>query len=138
MDMKLKFATTLYLILNIVVVSTTMPAAAQAQADQGKPQAEKTQELKKVFEKETVKFKADSAEFDPVKADRENAQQQAQKKGWSNTKKTLVIAAVAVGVAGLLFLLIKYGKECLRTDPANCRLGVDEICVCLEYERRNP
>ena len=136
--MMLKFVTTLFLILSIVVVSTTMPAVAQAQADQSKAEAEKNSELKKVFEKETEKFKADSAEFDPVKADRENAQQQAQKKGWSTTKKTLVIAAVAVGVAGLLFLLIKYGKNCLRSDPANCTPGVDENCVCLEYERRNP
>jgi len=136
--MMLKFVTTLFLILSIVVVSNTLPAVAQAQADQSKPEAEKNAELKKVFEKETENFKADSAEFDPVKADRENAQQQAQKKGWSTTKKTLVITAVAVGVAGLLFLLIKYGKKCLRSDPANCTPGVDEICVCLEYERRNP
>jgi len=63
---------------------------------------------------------------------------QAPKKGWSKTQKGLLIAAIAVGVAALLFVAIKYGKECLRTDPEDCALGVDEPCTCVEYKRRIP
>ena len=143
----LKFATTLLVIFSIVFVSTTAPTAAQpqvkreAQTEQKQPEnAEKKADLKQVFEKENAKFIADSAQFDPIKTDRENSQQQAQKKGWSTTKKTLVITAIAFGVAALLFVAIKYGKKCLRYSD-NCsydpQTGLED-CPCEEYERRNP
>ena len=141
----LKFATTLFTIFSIFLVSTTAPTLAQPQAKQEtetaaskNTDAKNNANLKKVFEKETEQFKSESAQFDPVKTDRENAQQQTTKKGWSTTKKTLVITAIAVAVAGLLFVVIKYGKKCLRSDPENCSPGIDENCTCLEYERRIP
>lgn len=93
-------------------------------------------DLKDVFAKQTDIIKTNEAIFDPVKTERERGNQQAQQKGWSKTKKVLVISAIAVGVAALLFVLIKYGKDCIRSEPAGCTPGVDENCTCLEYERR--
>ena len=136
----LKFTTTLFLIFTVFIVSTQTPALGQSGPDssQDAPQTAEKRDLQKVFTAETERFKSDSASFDPVKVEREAAKQQAQKQGWSKTKKVLVITAIAVGVAALLFVVIKYGKNCLRSEPANCTPGVDENCVCLEYERRNP
>lgn len=140
----LKFATTLFTIFSIFLVSTTAPTLAQPQSKQGTEKAisqntntEKKTDLKKVFEKVNEQFKSESAQFDPVKTDRENAQQQATKKGWSKTKKALVITAVVVGIAALLFVAIKYAKKCLRYED-DCDPFYDEFCQCAEYERRIP
>lgn len=142
----LKFATTLFTTFSLLFVTLTIPAAGQTKqpptADNEVSQSitgtKANPDLKVVFDEKTNEFKMQSAAFDPIKTDRENAQAQAQKKGWSTTKKTLVITAIAVGIAGLLFLVIKYGKECLRTNPENCSLNIDENCTCEEYERRIP
>jgi hypothetical protein len=140
-----KFATTLFTIFSIVLVSTTAPTLAQPPAgSDAQPAATQNTnmaskpDLQQVFAKETEKLKAENSTFDPVKADIESSKQQAQKKGWSTTKKTLVITAIAVGLAAILFIAIKYHKDCLRSDPENCSPGIDENCVCLEYERRIP
>ena len=136
----LKFATTLLVVCALCIVSTRIPALGQAPPPTESSPAAERSDLQKVFSAETERFKADSAAFDPVKVEREVAKQQAQKKGWSTTKKTLVITAIAVGVAALLFVAIKYGKKCLRYsefctfDP---QTGIED-CPCEEYERRNP
>ena len=139
-----KFPTTLLVIFALVTVSTQAPVLGQAveskpdteAVSQAKPQPD----LKKVFSAETDRFKADSAAFDPVETERQATRQQAQKKGWSKTKKTLVFTAIAVGFAALIFVAIKYGKKCLRYsdyctyDP---QTGIED-CPCEEYEQRNP
>jgi len=134
----LKSTTALLLVYAILFVSLGLPANAQPVPAMEAPVKNEVQgpDLKDVFAKQTDIIKANEAIFDPVKTERERGNQQAQQKGWSKTKKVLVISAIAVGVAALLFVLIKYGKDCLRSDPANCTPGVDENCVCLEYERR--
>ena len=136
----LKSATAYLLAFAILTVSLSLPATAQQQVPakemavsaSGQPPPDLTQ----VFAKETARIKADEAVFDPIKTDRENADQQAQKKGWSTTKKVLVISAIVVGIAAIVFIVAKYGKDCIRSEPANCTPSVDEPCVCLEYERR--
>lgn len=138
----LKSATASLLVFAIITVILTLPVTAQQQVpakDSTATASDKPQpDLGQVFAKETARIKADSAVFDPVKTDRENANQQAQKKGWSTTKKVLVISAISVGIAAVVFLVAKYGKDCIRSTPPNCNPVTDEGCVCLEYERRNP
>ena len=135
-----KFATSLLVIFALITVSMQAPVLGQPL--ETKPESETSSSakpqpnLKKLFSAETERFKADSAAFDPVKADREAARQQTQKK-WSTTKKTLVIAAIAVAVAAVVFLLVKYGKDCLRYED-DCDPILDEFCQCEEFERRNP
>jgi hypothetical protein len=139
----LKTATTFLVVLSILLLSTPHTVLPQSTAVPENELAAKreantnTADLKQVFSNETERLKAGST-FDPVKADRDRAKQQTGKKGWSTTKKTLVIAAIAVGIAAILFIGIKYGKDCLRSSPPNCTPGVDENCVCEEYERRIP
>ena len=139
-----KRSTCLLIVISILLVSVTTPARAQTAAVPDKEVAasrdsnSNTSDLRQTIANETEKLKADSASFDPSKADRDLARQQTAKKGWSTTKKTLVISAIAVGLAAILFIVIKYGKDCLRSDPPNCTPGVDENCVCEEYERRIP
>ena len=96
--------------------------------------------LKAAFDKQTARLKADAAVFDPVKTERETANQQAQKKGWSKTKKTWVIIAVVAGIAAVTFLAIKYYRKCLRYSETDCYYNSDtgvRECTCEEYEPRN-
>lgn len=140
----LKSAAALLVIISILLVSTPTSVLPQSTVVPENELAARretntnTADLKQLISNETEKLKADSAAFDPVKADRDRAKQQTSKKGWSTTKKTLLITAIAVGIAAMLFIVIKYGKDCLRSDPPNCTPGVDENCVCEEYERRIP
>jgi hypothetical protein len=134
----LKSATAYLLVFAILTVSLTYPIAAQQKEI---PAAEPVSgNLKDAFDKQTARLKADAAVFDPVKTERENANQQAQKKGWSKTKKTWVIIAVVAGIAALTYLTIKYAKKCLRYsddctyDPTT---GLED-CPCEEYEPRDP
>jgi len=139
-----KFATNLFTIFSIVLVSTTAPTLAQSQigTDVPPPAAQNTKtankpDLQKLFARETEKLKAENAVFDPVKADLAASRQQQAPKKWSTTKKTLVITAIAVGVAALLYVAIKYSKKCLRYED-DCDPFYDEYCQCAEYERRIP
>lgn len=136
----LKSTTVLFLVCAMLFVSLGVPASAQQVPAKQSVSTIKTDvrnpNLKDVFAKQTDIIKSNEAIFDPVKTERERGNQQAQQKGWSKTKKVLVISAIAVGVAALLFVLIKYGKDCVRSEPANCTPGVDVNCICLEYERR--
>ena len=139
----LKSTTAFLLVYAILTVSLGLPANAQQipaketerVAVKNEPQAPN---LRDVFAKQTEIVKADAAVFDPVKTERQAANQQAQKKGWSTTKKTLVIAAVVVGIAALTFLMIKYYRKCLRYSE-DCTFNSDtgaEECPCEEYEPR--
>lgn len=128
---------TIFSLLFVIILS---PVSAQTRSQELTPPSEaKTtapqpdSDLKKIVSKDS------SPSFDPVKADaiyQKQAQQQPKK--WSKTKKVLVITAIAVGVAALLFVAIKYAKECARTEPANCDYINDEFCRCVEYVPRNP
>ena len=137
----LKFATALSIVYTLSIVFLTTPVVAQNQPqlnDRSAP-GKKTPDLKRAFYEETLRYNAAAAVVSSAKMNSELLrQQQAPKKGWSKTQKTLLIVAIAVGVAGLLFVAIKYGKECLRTSPENCTLGTDEVCTCVEYKRRIP
>ena len=141
----LKLITSLFCLFSLLI--TTLPSTAVAQMKEQPASTanaaensggKKDPDLRSVVDQKTKEFAVQSSTFDPVKTERENAQQQAQKKGMSKTKKTLLWTALAVGIAAVLFVVIKYGKDCLRTSPENCSLGTDEYCTCAEYERRIP
>lgn len=133
--------TSFLLIYSILLVSLTLPAAAQPnerpsqEAVVPKQQEIDSVGLKKTIAREDAKFRAESATYDPVKAEKE-ARKQTAKKGWSRNDK-LLLAGLIVAVAAIVFFVVKYGKECVRSSPAGCTPGVDEYCVCEEYEQ-NP
>jgi len=140
----LKSATAHLLVFAILTVSLTLPLNAQQNEIPAKELVAAKQnpspDLKEAFDKETARLKADSVAFDPVKSERENANKQAQKTGWSKTKKTWVIIAVVAGIAALTFLAIKYARKCLRYSD-DCTYNPDtgiEDCPCEEYEPREP
>lgn len=138
----LKISTTLFTVYALLMAFTAVPALAQtapvetqatpAPAATEPATADKKPDLKKLI----TDGNTAPAAFDPQKADAIYDKQQA-KKGWSTQKKVLVVAAI-VGFAALLFVVIKYGKECARSNPVGCTPGVDEFCTCEEYERRIP
>ncbi len=139
----LKIATTLFTMLAVLSVTITAPVHGQPPVKSGPnaavahnepaPKADKKRpDLKKAFEEETKKFKAKSAEFDPVKLELEKSRQQA-KKGWSK-RDTAFMVVFAVGIAVLVVLLVKYGKNCIETTPPNCNIGTDDNCYCERYE----
>ncbi len=140
----LKFATTLFSIFAVVTVTVTAPVLGQPPVASGPndPPANTTAatttplikkpDLKKVFDDETKKFNAQSAEFDPVKIELEKNKQQA-KQGWSKRDTTLIVV-FAVAITVLVVLLAKYGKNCIETTPRNCNIGTDDNCYCERYE----
>lgn len=139
-------STTWFLVFAILTVSITSPVTAQQQvpAKEAVVPAEKKDpapaDLKEVFARKTDAVQADAATFDPVKTERERGNQQAQKQGMSKTKKVLLWTAIAVGMAALLFVAIKYAKKCIRYSE-DCDYNPDTgnyDCPCEEYERRNP
>jgi hypothetical protein len=113
----------------VVLLTTTLTGQTLSQPSE-KP------DIKAVLANEAQAYNAKAAEFDPAKADAIYNRQQS-KKGWS-TKDKVILAAAIVGIAALVYVLVKYGKDCLRSSPAGCTPGVDEFCTCEEYERRNP
>ena len=140
----LKSTTALFLVYAMLMVSLALPANAQQVpakeqlADEVKKDGQ-PRNLKDVFAKQTDIVKANEAVFDPVKTERDRGNQQAKKQGWSRTKKTWVIIAVAVGIAAVTFLAIKYYRKCLRYSD-NCSYDPNtglEDCPCEEYEPRN-
>ena len=143
----LRSTTAYLLVFAILSVSLTLPVTAQQQqqipAKEPIATAVKNEtagpDMREVFAKQTEEVRADAAVFDPVKAERERGNQQAQKKGWSKTKKTLVIAAVVVGIAALTFLMIKYYRKCIRYSEY-CNIDPNtglEDCPCEEYEQKD-
>ncbi len=139
----LKSTTALFLVYAMLIVSLALPANAQQVpakeqlADEVKKDGQ-PQNLKDVFAKQTDIVRANEAVFDPVKTERERGNQQAQKQGMSKTKKVLLWTALAVGMAALLFVAIKYAKKCIRYSD-DCDYNPDTgnyDCPCEEYEAR--
>ncbi len=137
----LKKSSTLVVICSLLILNLAPAALAQAEpkvieSSQGSTAISEKPELKTLIA--NADKKASDRTFDPVAADKTHERSQAQqKKGWS-TQKKLIVAGVIVGIAALVFVLVKYGKDCIRSSPAGCTPGVDEFCTCEEYERRNP
>jgi hypothetical protein len=135
----LKISTTLFIVYSLLMAFMAVPALAQTAPvaeTQATPAPAETADKKPGLKKLITDSNTEPAAFDPQKADAIHDKQQV-KKGWSTQKKLWVTAAI-IGAAGLLFVLIKYGKNCLRSSPAGCTPGTDEICTCEEYERRIP
>ena len=149
-----KFAVALLVVYSLLIVTIAAPAQAQPRVkpdenaiaentrtaselpppntvSESKP-ARKTVDFKKVIDEETKRFNADTAKFDPVKIERDKAKQ-AQKSGWSKTQTTMVVV-FAVGIAVLVVLLLKYGKNCAETSIPHCNIGLDDNCYCERYE----
>jgi Flp pilus assembly protein TadB len=127
----IRFTTTLLVIAAVLTLGVGRPVFAQqvAQTERsGSP------DLKKAIAEETKKIEAEEGRFDPAKIDKAERNAQA-KKGMSSKEKTALVL-FAVGVAVLVVLLVKYGKDCIRSSPPGCTPGVDEFCTCEEYERR--
>ena len=142
----MKILTTQLLIFALLVVSLRVPIFAQAQPVPiaGGPVAAESQEespattkpdLKSVFDGKTKEFRDRSAFFDLKKAEKEERKQQAKKKTWNKTNTAIMVLFV-VGIAAIVFLVAKYGKDCIRTNYPGCDLVNDEACVCEEYEKR--
>ncbi|MBX3289557.1 MAG: hypothetical protein KF855_09440 [Acidobacteria bacterium] len=143
-----KIALAAFTLLSVLFTFAAFPAVNLAQGGplseekapvvaEEKPSARP--DMKKAVEEQTKKIADESAVFDPVKADAINRKRDDpnKKKGWS-TKKTLLVVALAVGAAVGLYFLIKYAKDCARTEPPNCDWINDEYCRCVEYVPRNP
>lgn len=142
----LRSTTAYLLVFAILSVSLTLPVTAQQQQIPAKERitsADKnetaTPDMREVFAKQTAELRADAAVFDPVRTERERGNHQAQQKGWSKTKKALVITAVVVGIAALTFLMIKYYRKCIRYSEY-CNIDPNtglEDCPCEEYEQKD-
>lgn len=121
-------------VLLFVTLVTIVPLHAQSLPDLPKAQIAAKTDLKKVFSKETDKLKSQSASIDKKQMEKLLRQQPA-KKGLTKNQ-TIFLVLFAVGVAALIFLVVKYGKDCLRYEN-DCSPSFDENCYCEEYAPRN-
>lgn len=122
------------LVLISLIAASLLPVTAQQDASRTEPEnavPSDRPDLKVVVSQADKKFREESAAFDPKEAEKSQFKQQA-KAGWTKKEKT-AIAFLAVGIAVLVFVLVKYGKDCIRSSPAGCTPGVDEFCTCQEY-----
>lgn len=132
-----KKVTTGFLILTISLFASHY-SLAQSAAKQAKELAVSTDgqangqnsDLKKTFEEKTQEYNARSGEFDLAKAEKQSRKQ--VKKNWSK-KDTAILVGVIVGIAAIVFFVVKYGKKCLRYQN-NCDPSFEENCYCEEYE----
>ncbi|CAN5326444.1 hypothetical protein BH10ACI2_BH10ACI2_24610 [soil metagenome] len=136
----LKFTTTLLVTIAILSFPLSQPLFSQAKAeDNVKIEASQSPEpkpdLKKVISENEESYRQRTASVDVKELEKLN--RQTPKAGGWTTKEKVWLALGIVGVAALVFVLIKYYKKCLRSDPPNCTVGVDEICTCLEYEQKS-
>jgi len=125
--------TKLTAVILFVVIFSIVPLHAQRLTDLPKTQISAQPDLKKVFSKETQKLKSQSATID--KKQMEKFGRQTTKSNWTKNQ-TLFLVLFAVGVAALVFLVVKYGKDCLRYRN-DCSPSFDENCYCEEYAPRN-
>ncbi|HMT07277.1 MAG TPA: hypothetical protein PKA82_04670 [Pyrinomonadaceae bacterium] len=132
--------TTLFLIYSILLTTFSMPALAQPSAnvvpndDVLRHSTKAAPDIKKAIDEQSKELRRKSETFDPVAYERIERRQ--TKKGWSKSDKILM-AAFVVGITVLVVLLVKYGKNCIRTSPPNCNIGTDDNCYCEEYEQEN-
>lgn len=120
--------TSLFLIV-VIFMTGTIPAQTVSKSPELR---ENRSDLKQVFSKETEKLKNESTVVDAKMMDK--TRRQVPKQGWTKTEKTIMVVFV-VGLAALLFVVIKYGKNCIRYEN-NCS-PADEGCYCAEYEHKD-
>ena len=120
--------TTVFLIITVFITGTlygqtlaTVPKSEENQSD-----------LDQVIARENEKILKEASFLDSKKL--EKSQRQVPKQNWTAKEKTFLILGI-IGTAALVFLLIKYGKECARYEN-NCSPSEDG-CYCAEYKQNN-
>ena len=124
-------------VILFVVMCSIVPLHAQSVPDVPRVVEKRTEtrvatqsDLRQVFSKETQKLKSDSTSIDSKSMERIRLKQ-TKSGGWGK-KETAFMIVFAVAVAVLVFLVIKYGKDCLRYED-DCDPAFDENCYCEEY-----
>ena len=136
----LRTTLTLVVIFALITLPFSQPQLAQpkAPAEDTKPvplPANAAADLKKLVAENERRYKDRAASVD-VKELEKIQRQQAKPTGMSKKDKTM-LAVFIVGIAVLVVLLVKYGKNCKVSDPPGCNPVTDENCTCREYEQRN-
>lgn len=134
----LKSATTQFVIFAVLCLSLSQPVLTQTSepAASEKPAARSTSkkpDLKKVVAQNERQYRERSESVD-VKALEKIERQQPKGHGLTGRQKAYIALAI-IGVAALVFVLVKYGKECLKTDPAGCDPYSDTGCTCTQYKQ---
>ena len=134
----LKRSMTLWVIFALLTVPFSHPVFAQAQVpaqDEVKVETggsiEPTVDFRKVVAENDRQYR-ERMEKGDVKA-MEKISRQTTKKGLTSRQKTYIALGI-VGLAALIFVLVKYGKDCKVYEPAGCTpSGDDNNCTCKEY-----
>jgi len=135
----LKSVTCLAIFL-LFLTSFSTPASAQVQhpaqnANASNANTTKVRpNLKSLIAENERRYNANSGNVTVKELEKIDREQQQQKKGWTGKQK-LALVAVIVGIAALVFVLVKYGKDCIRSEPSGCNPVTDDNCRCLEYEQ---
>lgn len=118
-------------VLLFLVMTSIVPLHAQTAPDVPRVRVSQN-DLRQVISKQTKNIKSQSLAVDAKEM--EKLRRQVPKSRWTKTQTAITILVV-VGIAALVFLLVKYGKDCLRYEN-NCNPS-DENCYCEEYAEDN-
>lgn len=111
----------------VIFLNAAVPGQTLSKAPQNEPNGLKLREL---LTKETENIKREGKVIDKKKM--QKTPRQTMRNGLTGKEKTFLIVFIA-GMAVLVALLIKYGKNCLRYEN-DCSPSADG-CYCEEYEQ---
>lgn len=89
-------------------------------------------DLKSIIARNEQTYRERSATVD-VKAMEKIARQTPKGNGLTGKQKAYIVLGV-VGLAALVFVLVKYGKNCKTYSPAGCS-SLDDNCTCTDYHQ---
>ena len=134
-----RFSTVLLVIYSLLVVFLVDPVFAQTDSP---PAGNAVGTMARQSESSTA-IKRSIAESDKAQRERSSidakemekiSRQTPQYHRRMSTWKMVGIGLAIVATAAIVYLLIRYGEECKRREPTNCRPGVDQVCICVEFE----
>jgi len=135
-----RFSTVLLVIYSLFIVLLANPAFAQTVSSTKTVDTSGAEIPKR---ESSVFLKRSIAESDKAWSDRsssvdvremEKISRQTPQNHRMSTWKMVGIGLAIVATAAIVYLLVRYGEECKRREPANCRPGVDQVCICVEFE----
>ena len=137
----LKAALAQVVIFSLMTLTFSQPHVAQSKAPVQEAKtavplpANTAINIKKVVAENERRYKDRTASVDVKEL--EKIERKAPKGPGMSKKDKTFLAVFIVGLAVLVVLLVKYGKNCEVSDPPGCNPVTDENCTCTQYEQRN-
>ena len=116
-----------------VFAQTQVPAQEEVKVDAGGASGSAI-DFKKVLAENDRQYR-ERVEKGDVKAMEKLGRQTPKGNGLTGRQKTYIFLGI-IGFAALVFVLVKYGKDCAVYEPAGCTPSSDDNnCTCKQYKQ---